>query len=162
MAKTAIVILNWNGKNFLNKFLPSVILYSAGYADVIVADNASTDDSIAFLKENFPQIRIIQNASNGGFAKGYNDALAQVDAKYYILLNSDIEVTENWIAPVIELLDNNPEVIAPLDKLRGMLGSASSDVNVSGTFRVQGTDLLLVLEKAQKSRGRAAGSRCPT
>lgn len=112
MAKTAIVILNWNGKNFLNKFLPSVILYSAGYADVIVADNASTDDSIAFLKENFPQIRIIQNASNGGFAKGYNDALAQVDAKYYILLNSDIEVTENWIAPVIELLDNNPEVIA--------------------------------------------------
>ena len=112
MAKTAIVILNWNGKNFLNKFLPSVILYSAGYADVIVADNASTDDSIAFLKENFPQIRIIQNASNGGFAKGYNDALAQVDAEYYILLNSDIEVTENWIAPVIELLDNNPEVIA--------------------------------------------------
>ena len=112
MAKTAIVILNWNGKNFLNKFLPSVILHSAGYADVIVADNASTDDSITFLKQNYPQIRIIQNASNGGFAKGYNDALAQVDAEYYILLNSDIEVTENWIAPVIELLDNNPEVIA--------------------------------------------------
>ena len=112
MAKTAIVILNWNGKNFLSKFLPSVILYSAGYADVIVADNASTDDSIVFLKENYPQVRIIQNAENGGFAKGYNDALAQVDAEYYILLNSDIEVTENWIAPVIELLNNNPEVIA--------------------------------------------------
>jgi GT2 family glycosyltransferase len=112
LVKTAIVILNWNGKDFLQKFLPSVILYSQGFAEVIVADNASSDQSVAFLKENFPDVRIILNAENWGFARGYNEALTQVDAEYYILLNSDIEVTENWIAPVIKLLDSNPEVIA--------------------------------------------------
>lgn len=105
MNDVAVVILNWNGKSFLEQFLPNVITCSPG-ARVIVADNASSDDSIAFLKDNFPEIEIIQNESNGGFAKGYNDALKKVDAKYYLLLNSDIEVTPNWIDPLLECMQD--------------------------------------------------------
>lgn len=97
----AIVILNYNGKTFLEKFLPGVIEYS-GKHKVIVADNQSTDDSLSYLNANFPQIECIVNASNGGFAKGYNDALKKVEADYYILLNSDIEVTLNWVEPLLE------------------------------------------------------------
>jgi GT2 family glycosyltransferase len=92
--KVAVVILNWNGKKFLEQFLPSVIQNSRDVADIIVADNASTDDSVSFIKTYFPEVRLILNESNGGFSKGYNDALKQVDAEYYVLLNSDIEVTE--------------------------------------------------------------------
>ena len=99
--RTAIVILNWNGKSFLEQFLPKVISYSQG-ARVIVADNASTDDSIEFLKTNFPDIELIHNAENGGFAKGYNEALQDVDSEFYVLLNSDIELTENWLEPLLE------------------------------------------------------------
>lgn len=101
--QTAIVILNWNGKKFLEQFLPAVIKHSLG-ANVIVADNDSTDDSVSYLKDKFPDIRIIQNDSNGGFAKGYNDALEHVDAEFYLLLNSDIEVTENWLAPLLDIM----------------------------------------------------------
>ncbi len=118
MAKTAVVILNWNGKSFLEKFLPSVLKHSKGYASVIVADNASSDDSVAFLKSAFPEIITIQNQQNGGFAKGYNDALKHVDATYYILLNSDIEVTGNWIQPVIDLMDSDPQIAACQPKIR--------------------------------------------
>lgn len=89
MAHIAIVILNWNGREFLEKFLPSVIANSRDIAEVIVADNASTDSSIEFLQDNFPGVRIILNLTNGGFARGYNEALANVEADYYILLNSD-------------------------------------------------------------------------
>lgn len=116
--KVAVVILNWNGKNFLEKFLPSVIANNADYAEIIVADNASTDDSIPFLKQRYPQIKIILNTENGGFAKGYNDALKQVDAEYYVLLNSDIEVTPNWIEPVIKLMDSEPSIAACQPKIR--------------------------------------------
>ena len=112
MIKTAVVILNWNGKGFLEKFLPVVLLHSQGFAEVIVADNASSDGSVEYLKAAFPEVRIIQNATNGGFAKGYNDALKQVEAEYFILLNSDIEVTTNWIQPVIELMDSDPMIAA--------------------------------------------------
>ena len=115
--KVAVVILNWNGKKFLEKFLPSVISYSSD-AEIIVADNKSSDDSVDFMKQNYPDIRIIQNAENGGFAKGYNDALKQIDAQYYVLLNSDIEVTENWINPVIQLLDSDATIAACQPKLR--------------------------------------------
>ena len=101
--QTAIVILNWNGKTYLEQFLPTVVSYAKG-ARVIVADNASTDDSCEFLRTNFPEVELIENASNGGFAKGYNEALQKVDAKYYVLLNSDIELTENWLEPVLEVL----------------------------------------------------------
>ncbi len=116
-SKVAVVILNWNGKNFLELFLPKVIAHSKNVAEIIVADNDSSDDSVAYLQQNFPEVRIIQNEINGGFAKGYNDALAQVNAEYYILLNSDIEVTSNWITPVIALMDKNPEIAACQPKL---------------------------------------------
>ena len=85
--KVAVVILNWNGKKFLQQFLPAVIEHSKNDAEIIIADNASTDDSINFLQTNFSSIRIIQHPVNSGFAKGYNDALKQIDAEYYILLN---------------------------------------------------------------------------
>lgn len=106
--KLAIVILNWNGKQLLEQFLPSVLQYSEG-ADIYVADNASTDDSVAFIKSNFPDIRIIQNAANGGYAKGYNDALKHVEADVFCLLNSDIEVTADWLFPVRSEFKTNPE-----------------------------------------------------
>ncbi|MBI1836492.1 MAG: glycosyltransferase family 2 protein [Flavobacteriia bacterium] len=99
MKDIAIVILNWNGKNYLEKFLPKVIAY-ANDCRIILADNASTDESISFVNQNFPSVEIVINSSNGGFAKGYNDALKIINAKYYLLLNSDIEVTENWIKPL--------------------------------------------------------------
>ncbi len=116
--KVAVVILNWNGRDFLEKFLPLVLHHSRGDAEVIVADNASTDDSVNFLKEHFPEVRLILNQDNGGFAKGYNDALSQLDAEYYVLLNSDIEVTPNWIKPVIELMDSDPAIAACQPKIR--------------------------------------------
>ncbi len=117
----AVVILNWNGKKYLEQFLPNVIAYS-GNAQIIVADNASTDDSVAFLEQEFPSVRIIQNAQNGGFSKGYNDALKHVNAELYMLLNSDIEVTPNWLEPLLKVMDEprvagcQPKVLAYHDK----------------------------------------------
>lgn len=116
--KIAVVILNWNGRSFLKKFLPSVIDHSHDDAEIIIADNASTDDSVPFLKKEFPEIRIIRNESNGGFAKGYNDALKEVEAEYFVLLNSDIEVTPGWIKPVIDLMDSDPDIAACQPKIR--------------------------------------------
>jgi GT2 family glycosyltransferase len=117
VAKLAIVILNWNGQRFLSQFLPVLIQYLPEYAEVIIADNASTDSSVEFLKTCFPAIRVIRNNENGGFSKGYNEALQQVDAEYYCLLNSDVEVTEHWVEPVISLLDSHPEVAVVQPKL---------------------------------------------
>lgn len=102
----AVVILNWNGKSLLEKFLPQVVLHSKPHR-VVLADNASTDESVTWVKANFPEVEIIINASNGGFAKGYNDALKQVDADYYVLLNSDVETTENWLVPLIQAMENS-------------------------------------------------------
>lgn len=116
--KTAVVILNWNGEKFLEQFLPAVIEYSKDVAEVIVADNASTDDSVAYLKSHFPEISVIINETNGGFAKGYNDALKQIKAEYYILLNSDIEVTPHWIEPVITMMDADKTIAACQPKIR--------------------------------------------
>jgi len=117
VTKLAIVILNWNGQKFLSQFLPALIQYAPAYSEIIVADNASTDSSVEFLKTEFPSIKIIQNNENGGFSKGYNNAFQQVEAEYYCLLNSDIEVTENWVEPIIALLDNNPDVAVVQPKL---------------------------------------------
>lgn len=103
MTQISIVILNWNGKKYLEEFLPSVIKHSKN-AEIIIADNASTDTSIEFIQANFPTIRIIQNFENGGFAKGYNDALKEVRSEFYLLLNSDIEVTENWLDPLLKCM----------------------------------------------------------
>lgn len=118
MTKTAVVILNWNGRKFLEQFLPSVIKFSHDDAEIIIADNDSTDDSLIFLKDNYPDLRVISNGENGGFSKGYNDALVHIDAEYYILLNSDIEVTENWIKPIIRLMDNDKRIAVCQPKLR--------------------------------------------
>ena len=114
--KTAVVILNWNGKNWLEKFLPNVVQYSKD-AIIIVVDNGSTDDSISFLSANFPTVRIVNNHQNLGFAGGYNKALNQIHAEYYILLNSDVEVTENWISPIISLMDSDKNIAACQPKL---------------------------------------------
>lgn len=113
--KTAIVILNWNGQKLLEEFLPSVINYSAEEAVIYVADNASTDNSVDFIRLHYPSVQIVENASNGGFAKGYNDALSQIDADIYCLLNSDIEVTPNWLSPILSVFksEKNTAIIQP-------------------------------------------------
>lgn len=112
----AIVILNWNGKVFLEQFLPSVIKYSNG-ATIYVADNLSTDESNLFLEAHYPQVQIIKNEDNFGFAQGYNIALKQIEADYYILLNSDVEVTENWIDPIIYLMEQDKTIAACQPKI---------------------------------------------
>ena len=105
--KIAVVILNWNGKKLLEKFLPGIVEFSK-IASVYVADNASTDDSVLFVKNNFPTVTIIENSGNFGFAKGYNQALKYVDADIYALINSDVEVTENWLIPMIKTFADEP------------------------------------------------------
>ena len=102
MKKIAVVILNWNGAKLLEQFLPSVIAYS-DEATIYVADNASTDNSIEIIQSLFPTIKIIQNTGNFGFATGYNVALQQVEETYYALVNSDIEVTEIWLTPILSI-----------------------------------------------------------
>lgn len=109
MKKIAVIVLNWNGAKLLEQFLPSVIAYS-DEAKIYVADNASTDDSIAVIKEKFPVVTIIQNDGNYGFAKGYNLALEQVEEEYYALVNSDIEVTKNWLAPILSIFDTQANI----------------------------------------------------
>lgn len=110
--KVAVVILNWNNKYFLEKFLPSV--YNSHYSNIefIIGDNASTDDSLLFIEEFYPKIRIIKNDKNYGFAGGYNKILEQVEADYYVLLNSDVEVTDNWIEPVIRMMEEKDYAVA--------------------------------------------------
>ena len=113
MDKAAVVILNWNGEKFLKKYLPSLVANTphdfGGKVSIIVADNSSSDNSIPFLQKNYPLIRIIQLDENYGFTGGYNRALAQVDAEYFILLNSDILVPDSWLEPLISFMDNNPQ-----------------------------------------------------
>ncbi len=117
MTKLAIVILNWNGAKMLSQYLPSVLRYSQDEATVYVADNASTDNSLDLLRQHFPQVKLILLEKNWGFAEGYNKALAQIDAQYYLLLNSDIEVTHHWLTPLIEYMDTHEEVAACQPKL---------------------------------------------
>lgn len=106
--KIAVVILNWNGVKLLEQFLPSVIEFSP-QATVYVADNASTDDSVGYVKANFPSVKIIENKGNYGFAKGYNEALQFVEEEIYALVNSDIEVTDNWLQPIMDLFESEPK-----------------------------------------------------
>lgn len=117
MDKVAVVILNYNGKSFLEKFLPSVIAHSDDHA-VIVADNASTDDSLAFMKKHYPAIQLIEMSRNTGFSQGYNLALKEVEAEYYVLLNSDVEVTAQWLSPLIDFMDAHPQVAACQPKIK--------------------------------------------
>ncbi len=116
--KAAVVILNYNGKQCLEQFLPSVLAYSAADdVEVFVADNASTDDSVAFVQSSYPQVKLIVLDKNYGFTGGYNKALQQVDAKYYVIINSDIEVTENWLNPILHYLDSHYEAAACQPKI---------------------------------------------
>ncbi len=115
--KTAVVILNWNGRKLLDEFLPSVVRHSQGEAEIYVVDNASTDNSISFLEYNFPEVKVIQNQTNGGYAKGYNEGLKHIDADVFVLLNSDVEVSENWLHPVIQEFKNNSKLAAAQPKI---------------------------------------------
>lgn len=114
--KVSIAILNWNGILWLEKFLPTVIKYSTA-ADIFVIDNASSDDSVDYLKTNFPEVQIIYNKTNLGFAGGYNEGLKQIPGEIYCLLNSDVEVTENWLNPVIDLFNTKENIAAVQPKI---------------------------------------------
>jgi GT2 family glycosyltransferase len=106
--KIAVVILNWNGVKLLEQFLPSIIQYSPE-ATIYVADNASTDASVSYINAHFPTVKIVKNESNFGFARGYNEALKHIDSEIYALVNSDIEVTENWLQPIIKTFESEPK-----------------------------------------------------
>lgn len=116
--KVAVVILSWNGKNYLEQFLPSVVQHTnPQLCEIVVADNCSTDDSVEFIQKNYPNIRIVQNPRNGGYAGGYNDALKQISAEYYVLLNQDIEVTDGWVEKVIAEMEKDKTIAAAQPKL---------------------------------------------
>ena len=117
MMRLSVVILNWNGKHHMEHYLPSVVRYSATEADIVVADNGSTDGSVAWLKEHYPEVRVIAMDKNYGFAEGYNRAISQIETQYVLLLNSDVEVTQGWITPLIALLDEHADVAAVAPKL---------------------------------------------
>lgn len=117
MMHTAVVILNWNGRQHLEQFLPSVVKHTPQQVDIIVADNGSTDDSLDFLRQHYPQVQLIELDQNYGFAAGYNRALRQVEADCFVLLNSDVEVTDGWITPLVATLANDRTVAAVAPKL---------------------------------------------
>lgn len=112
----AVVILNWNGKELLQEFLPSVVSNSA-QATIYVADNASSDDSILFLEEHFPTVKLILNQVNGGYAKGYNDALKNLTEDLFVLLNNDVKVTPNWLAPIMTSFTEDEQLVAAQPKI---------------------------------------------
>ncbi|MBO7198624.1 MAG: glycosyltransferase family 2 protein [Alistipes sp.] len=117
MARLSVVILNWNGRRHLERYLPSVVAHTEGDAEVVVADNGSTDDSLQWLRLNYPDVRVIRLDRNYGFAGGYNRALREVDSEYVLLLNSDVEVTAGWWQPLVEVLDAESDVGAVAPKL---------------------------------------------
>lgn len=115
--KVAVVILNWNGLHFLKQFLPSLLNSTYSKLEIVLGDNDSTDESVIFIRNNYPSVRIILNDQNYGFAGGYNRILDQVDADYFVLLNSDVEVSENWIEPVIEQMELDMSIAAAQPKI---------------------------------------------
>jgi GT2 family glycosyltransferase len=117
LAKVSVVIINYNGRNYLEKFLPSVLASTYPNMELIIADNASTDDSLVFLRTTYPGIRIISLKRNHGYAGGYNEALKEVKSEYYVLLNSDVEVTAGWLEPVVELMESNRQIGACQPKI---------------------------------------------
>lgn len=149
MEKVAIVILNWNGLSMLERYLPSVLQYSRDEATVYVADNASTDGSLEMLKKHFPEVKLVPLERNWGFAEGYNKALRQIEAKYYLLLNSDIEVTHHWLTPLVEFMDVHqdvaacqPKLLSIFDKDRFEYAGASGDTSTdTATLSVVGVSL---------------------
>lgn len=154
----AVVILNFNGAKLLKQFLPSVIEHTPSWCEIIVADNASTDNSLQVMKEYFPHIRIIPLSENTGFAGGYNRALKQVDAEYYVLLNSDIEVTPQWVEPVIQFMDANkdvaacqPKILAYHQKMSLNMQEPREDLWIIWVIRFAEEDYLTHLKKIQGS-----------
>ena len=117
MPKVAIVILNWNGLQYLKKFLPSVVASAYRNCEVIVADNDSSDESVSFVNTNYPQVRVIALPENYGFAKGYNEALKLVEADFYAILNSDVEVDADWLQPMVDLLEKDENIAACQPKI---------------------------------------------
>lgn len=117
MTKVAVAILNWNGKLLLEKFLPTVLQHNPSDSEIAVIDNHSSDDSVSFLQKNFPGVKIISLKRNFGFARGYNEGLKNLNAEYYVLLNSDVQVTENWMQPIISLMDSDKNIAACQPKL---------------------------------------------
>ena len=117
MSVAKIIILNWNGADHLRRFLPSVVAAAPAGVEVIVADNGSTDDSLAALAAGFPSVTVLRMDRNYGFAGGYNRALEHIEADYYLLLNSDVETPEGWLAPILDCLDRNPDVAVAAPKL---------------------------------------------
>lgn len=119
MKKLAVIILNWNGRELLEKFLPAAARFSiSSESDLWVADNGSTDDSVLCVRENFPEVKVLELGENYGFAEGYNRAIASIGAPYSLLLNSDVEVTDGWWRPLLQLLESRPEVGAVMPKIR--------------------------------------------
>jgi len=119
MNKVAVVILNWNGIDYLRKFLPPLVSHTPlEYASLYVADNGSSDSSVAWVKENMPGIHILELKENHGFAEGYNLALKQIEADYFVLLNSDVEVTDNWLEPLYKMMEENQDIAACMPKIK--------------------------------------------
>ncbi len=125
MTKLAIVILNWNGAAMMRRYLPGVVRHSSAEAKVYVADNGSTDDSLALLRQDFPEVALIELDRNYGFAEGYNRALQQVEAEYYLLLNSDIEVQAGWLTPLLTYMEAHPDVAACQPKINSVADPTS-------------------------------------
>jgi GT2 family glycosyltransferase len=118
MMKIAVVILNWNGRHYLQQFLPSVCKHSVfPDSEIIIVDNGSTDDSVRFIRQEFPNVRLIEFDQNHGFAMGYYKALEQIEATYYLLLNSDVEVTPGWLEPLYNTMEASPEIGAVMPKM---------------------------------------------
>ena len=124
MKRVAVIILNWNGKTLLEKFLPSVVAYTPDWAEIIIADNGSSDDSIAWLTDKYPSINIIRFDQNLGFAEGYNQAINQIEHEYCVLLNSDVEVTPDWLDILISPLDSDPTIVCAQPKIRSWRNKA--------------------------------------
>ena len=126
MNKIAIVILNWNGVDMMRRYLTDVVNYSiVDNAVVYVADNASTDNSVEMLRSEYPQVKVILLEKNWGFAEGYNKALSQIEAEYYVLLNSDVKVTHHWLQPLVEFMDAHRDVAACQPKLLSIIDTDS-------------------------------------
>lgn len=118
-SKVAVVILNWNGRKFLQQFLPGLIENSSvPCVELYVADNGSTDDSVSFIQQNYPQIKLVLFDKNYGFTGGYNKALGQIESEYFVILNSDVEVTPNWLEPLIDFMDKNRASAACQPKIK--------------------------------------------
>ncbi|GAB5558063.1 MAG: glycosyltransferase family 2 protein [Schleiferiaceae bacterium] len=120
LKKLSVAILNWNGVALLERFIPKVLSTCPDWAEVVVIDNASTDDSVQWLQQNAPQVKVIQNSKNTGYAGGYNNGLSSLETEYWVLLNSDVEVSEGWLEPILEAFESNPSMAACQPKIKDL------------------------------------------